>query len=149
MELTTEIKLSHNGETWVYDFGKLSVQQIFAAQAWFTFYTDMLSNPPGSAKQLKLTGATDYLREAIALLLLPVEGEKIGQFDPDTTPEKAAKFLSIAPGLFEKVREIQKDFFLQSGTLSPESVAKSKRQIAASGLLLQHLTAKEGKTLQG
>lgn len=147
MDATTRVILEHNGERWGYDFHSLSVQQIFAAQSWFVFYNDTLLNPPASAKQLKMTGATDYMQEAISLLILPYDGEKLGEFNPAETPQKALLFLSKAQGAFDKVREIQKDFFLRSGTSSQESILKSKKQQSATAILLRSLM--RGEKMQG
>jgi len=146
MELTEkEILLESNGELWVYNFSRLTAQQIFAAQSWFTFYSDLLMTPPPSAKHLKMTGATEYLREAISMLILPAKKDEDGKliverFDVETTPERASKFYCEAVGISDKLNELQRDFFLTTKTSSPESILKSRRQTEAGAILLRLLT---------
>lgn len=141
------ITLESNGECWLYDFSKLTAQQIFAAQSWFAFYVDILITPPPSAKHLKLSGATDYLREAISLLILPCKKDESGvliveAFDPESTPARAANFYDRAVNVYSQIKEIENDFFLITKTSSPQSVLKSKRQTEIGAVLLRLLQPK-------
>lgn len=146
-----KVILESHGEAWVYDFAKLTSRQIFAAQSWFTFYVDVLITPPPSAKHLKMSGATDYLREAISLLILPCNKDESGtliaeSFDPETTPTRAANFYDKAVNVYSQIKEIEEDFFLITKTSSPQSVLKSKRQTEIGAVLLRLLQPKSNAT---
>ena len=128
-----------SGETYIYDFEQMSMEQIMTAETYFKLHEKMLKVMPATPNDLMVATDQMSLKQAYASLLLKKNAD--GSYEPFSTTNNNLEALKniIGSDSRQKLEMAKTDFFSKLGNATPVSMEQLENLMNVVKLLPENI----------
>jgi len=130
---------ANNGETYIYDFEQMSMEQVMTAETFFKLHEKMLKVMPATPNDLMVATDQMSLKQAYsALLLKKLPDGSLEPFSPSTNGIDALRYITGTDNR-KKLEAIKTDFFGRSGSSTPVSMEQLENLMSVVKLMPENI----------